>query len=429
MPLAKNLKKDWFARSSLSFLQKSVALFSLFATVLFAIAGKPVVQFKFLDFGPQAWLMAATPLLMAVAFFARPRRERERPGFRPFLPRLGLVELAIILLFIWMVGHWINFALISDRNISGLQTVFSATLLTTGILFFFRVPFEPYRLHAVISLSAGLGAALTVFDWISGGSVFFDAQVTLYLLIPLISSLVVASNHPSFLFVTLLIFLAILAPAPRIAIVGAIVVLSLGLVLSPRISALARSVTALATCTLLAYFYFFAESFRERWLEPGDAGLALPEAVSQVLGNSGPVFLNTHGRTNVWGALLETVTVRTWLMGNGAGHSRSFVSDYAGWQQPHNEYLRILVDFGLPSLVIYLVAMALLFIFAIKRWRVDPALAFGIVAAMIVLALLSLTDLPLVSFGFVLPLTLVLGSSLSTLSRENRPGDRLKTSN
>jgi O-antigen ligase len=141
----------------------------------------------------------------------------------------------------------------------------------------------------------------------------------------------------------------------------------------------------------------------------------------------GRVSINVSGRDAVWSAVWHSALKSPWI-GQGAGSSESALVVY-GFKvsQPHNEYLRILHDFGLIGLVLWVWGYFGLLGRTFLEWRradrTENGEAYVHLAAwlgLVALALGMITDNPLRYVQVLLPLGLTVGCSLglATTSRE-----------
>jgi len=175
-------------------------------------------------------------------------------------------------------------------------------------------------------------------------------------------------------------------------------------------------VVVLVVASLALFFVAFETitPLRDRFLE-GDV-----ESV-------GRVSINVSGRDDVWSAVWHSALKSPWI-GQGAGSSETALAVY-GFKvsQPHNEYLRILHDFGLVGLVLwvwgYFGLLGRIFLEWRRADRTNNGYAYVHLAAwlgLVALALGMITDNPLRYVQVLLPLGLTVGCSLglATTSRE-----------
>lgn len=147
-------------------------------------------------------------------------------------------------------------------------------------------------------------------------------------------------------------------------------------------------------------------------------------------GSIGGLQINTSGREYFWGNLLAAFRENP-IVGGGIGEAERVMIRYTPTiNQPHNDYLRILVDSGVVGLALFLVGIALL---AHRVWRLafkdDTDRKELHVAALLVLAAFltsAYTDNPIVYPFVIYPMAAIIGCSLSRLAvPQAKAADRL----
>ena len=136
----------------------------------------------------------------------------------------------------------------------------------------------------------------------------------------------------------------------------------------------------------------------------------------------GGLSINVSGRDDVWSVVWQSATTSPWL-GQGPGSAETKVIGH-GFKvtHPHNEYLRIFHDFGLVGVVLWLWGFFVLLWRTFRAWRradragdgdayVHLAAWLGLVS----LALGMITDNPLRYVHVLLPLGVIVGSSLGLM--------------
>lgn len=366
---------------------------------------------------PQAWLTIVIPIILFVGIIATFFTAQQFARLPSFGQPLIFGSIILTILLVWLALQWVNLLVLSDLGTGAFQSVLIATVTVLGIVFFARARIHASTFHRAFALAGVTGGLLVIADSFIDSIALTSPNTMQYLLVPLVSVLALSSQRPWLLIGAAVILQAIIIPSPRMAIATAVLLILLGAILVPRLKVWVR--VALVTGTgLIIYANFSLNSLvSRRFAERGDGALVLPDLGQPADSGSAALAVNTNGRINVWTALSEQASGSYLLFGRGAGFSRNFVSEYAGWQQPHNEYLRILVDFGLPGLLLLLAAGVALTILAIVRWRIQPSIAFGLLGVVTAVGAMSLTDLALVSFAVVLPFAIVVGSSVQVLSQ------------
>lgn len=183
------------------------------------------------------------------------------------------------------------------------------------------------------------------------------------------------------------------------------------------------------------------------WLITGSGGLTrrlLPVAAAMLLGIGafllvdplqerfvtgdvqsvgGGVQFNVSGRFDIWGAVWDSYRTEP-ITGLGAGTSETLTYSIFGESasHPHNDYLRILHDFGLIGFILWVVFLITLTIRTARAWRAEnsssDAAIHGAAFLSLVAVLLSMgTDNTIVYIGVVGPVAVIVGTSLGQLGR------------
>lgn len=117
----------------------------------------------------------------------------------------------------------------------------------------------------------------------------------------------------------------------------------------------------------LAYFFIAPINYRVNDLISGRAGNSI------------------EWRLNLWRDVREYITEQPWL-GHGAGTANDLILDKRGEQlgssDPHNDYLKIIIENGLIGLLAYLLLIAGLFINLIKKYSLAGQTQFKILILM-----------------------------------------------
>lgn len=139
----------------------------------------------------------------------------------------------------------------------------------------------------------------------------------------------------------------------------------------------------------------------------------------------GGIAINAMGRTAFW-----EITLASWrkspLIGNGSGSAQPLIEAYfPGLGHPHNDYLRILHDYGLIGLAIWLVGYLVLLWVTSSAWsRSDPQrdAAAGVhLAAFLALAAVAaamVTDNTMVYVFVMAPAGILVGASFGVMERD-----------
>lgn len=141
----------------------------------------------------------------------------------------------------------------------------------------------------------------------------------------------------------------------------------------------------------------------------------------------GGILINGEGRRAMWAVTLASARTSL-LFGKGGGSSSTLIHQLNGLDHPHNDYLRILHDYGLIGLSLWVLALVVITWILFKRWRAAtkiPGHRWGHVhqaafLAMLAFVILMIADNP-VAYPFVmLPLGILVGCALGTPIRQSR---------
>jgi hypothetical protein len=145
----------------------------------------------------------------------------------------------------------------------------------------------------------------------------------------------------------------------------------------------------------------------------------------------GGVSINVSGRDDVWSVVWQSAMTSPWV-GQGAGSAETEILEHAfKVSHPHNEYLRIFHDFGLVGVLLWFWGFFVLLGRTFLAWRradrVGDGDAYVHLAAwlgLISLALGMITDNSLRYVHVLLPLGIIVGSSLGLMGDGSRSGQR-----
>lgn len=157
------------------------------------------------------------------------------------------------------------------------------------------------------------------------------------------------------------------------------------------------------------------------------------------------VSINTTGRETIWRPVWSDYLKSPWL-GHGPGSGDTLVANLSGFAQNsavgvgnvHNDYLRVLHDYGAVGLILWAVTLLTLF-GKLNNFPVrgDPATQWPWAAflALFGLALLMIVDNPMIEVDVMVPLGIVVGIGLalsrqgpSPVERVTRPAEPLQVS-
>lgn len=187
-----------------------------------------------------------------------------------------------------------------------------------------------------------------------------------------------------------------------------------------------RRMAVLVAIGLAAGIFVFASTsfgpLGERFAEPDK---------SQV----GGVTLSVSGRGKFWSATWQSWLESPWI-GHGAGSSEYLPTKYlpqgtaaAGYTHPHNDYLRLLHDYGIVGAALWVVASTLLLRRTRQKWWAavrndsrDRTPHLQAVLGVTAFGLAMITDNVIVYAYVMAPLAMLVGASLALeLTRERLP--------
>jgi O-antigen ligase len=161
--------------------------------------------------------------------------------------------------------------------------------------------------------------------------------------------------------------------------------------------------------TLIAYLAFtFVEPIRERFTDTGDSG------------QLGGLRVNTSGRETIWEAVQASIDDSP-LIGKGPGSVAVPVNavNKTANGHPHNDYLRLMHDYGYIGLGLWLCGYGSLLVATLRNWlwadRYDRSTAHIHLAALLALvgvALAMLIDNLVIYIFAMAPLGVLVGASI-----------------
>jgi O-antigen ligase len=192
----------------------------------------------------------------------------------------------------------------------------------------------------------------------------------------------------------------------------AIAVILVPLAWLDRHSVSRRVFVLLAICTVAGLFAFAATA-------AGPLGERFQEADKEDVGG---VTLSVSGRGDFWSAAWRSWLESPWV-GHGAGSSeylpRKFIPDRDNYAHPHNDYLRLLHDYGIVGAGLWLIGGIALLRRTKRVWRAAvrtgspySGVHLAAVLGMVALALAMITDNAIIYVFFMAPLAMMVGLSL-----------------
>ena len=138
----------------------------------------------------------------------------------------------------------------------------------------------------------------------------------------------------------------------------------------------------------------------------------------------GGYTFSATGRTELWSLTWRHFEQSPWI-GHGAGASEEFLTELGGADHPHNDYLRLLDDYGIVGTALWTLGIVLIVTGLYRGWRRwdatgDLRARTQLWAMLSVGAFLAtmITSNPLVYMHILGPLGLILGVALGISARE-----------
>ncbi len=339
---------------------------------------------------------------------------------RPVFVKPAIVALwPIVALLVWICATFLWY----QPTVPGLQNLL---VLATFVGLALVVSYESYRTPSFAELvrkaivwSVWLAAALYLASLLSGGELMGSRSFALFALLGVACHLGAwRRGSPQGLWQAILLTLLIGASLSRTALVVALLLFPLSQLSLKDSRSWIRVGLLVALIAVSAYSAItYIEPLNERFFE-GDRAY-------EVEG----VAINTEGRTEIWGVIWDSYLTAP-LTGLGAGSSEEVLvqRDPNSAGHPHNDYLRLLHDYGPLGLGLWFLGFLSL-LWATGRNRAGTSHRKGPEASLHLAAFLSLTSVSLtmitdnvIVYVFVMaPLGALVGASLGRVVRVARP--------
>ncbi|MFJ5954520.1 O-antigen ligase family protein [Paenarthrobacter sp. NPDC092416] len=311
----------------------------------------------------------------------------------------------------WPLTAFVVFALsalIVTPSAEGLQnvavyTIFTATVALTSVQVSpadAEVLGRRIRVLAIIVTGAFLATNLAGIQLFGERSFGLVGLIFLAVLIPHTPKNRLAGLAPFLVAGTIALSLS------RTATVVAITMLMFLAVRARRGYRLLASFFLAAAAGAVAYWLFnYYEPFRERFIA-GDGAATV-----------GGVELNTSGRAVLWDITYRSAQEAP-ILGHGPGSASALITPlFRNIGHPHNEYLRILHDFGWVGLLLFGAGMILLIARIIVRARYSSnPIHWSALLALFAVLVAAITDNVIVYPFVMMPLGLLVGASLGSPS-------------
>jgi len=213
-----------------------------------------------------------------------------------------------------------------------------------------------------------------------------------------------------FLMISLLISLTILLSLSRMAFILSLLLIPFSGLINTNNKRM-FGVILITFIVLISIYYitFYYEPLRNRFFS-GDLSI-------QIINFN----INASGRINIWRLVLDSYT-RSPILGQGAGSSNTLTnSHYYYIDHPHNDYLRLLHDYGIVGTIIWITSKIKVLNCILSRKKskfenkTEKTLKYASFLIIISLFCLMLTGNPLVYNFFMCPFGIIIGSYLGCL--------------
>jgi len=202
-----------------------------------------------------------------------------------------------------------------------------------------------------------------------------------------------------------ILFVEIVASGSRIASAAAAIMLAFLVLRNRRGGYAVRALILFSGCGLLLWELIHRVAFLNERFFGGDQARV------------GRISLNTEGRSVLWSGLWTVAQDNLWI-GQGAGTATDIArAKFVGAGEPHNDYLRFIVDYGVIGCAIWLVAILALLHRLWRRGRArsgdDAAIHYSAFLAVLGMSVVAITDNVLIYHYVLLPVAVLVGSSLA----------------
>ena len=155
---------------------------------------------------------------------------------------------------------------------------------------------------------------------------------------------------------------------------------------------------------LLSWLIDNYQPLRDRFFATGDGSLVI-----------GGLSFNSSGRNQIWSTVL-TSAMESPTFGKGAGSATELVTSVYGIAiaHPHNDYLRLLHDYGFAGLLMFCLGYFYLMVRTFKRaLRSSEPIHWSAVLGLAAVAVAAITDNVIIYPYAMIPLGVVVGASMA----------------
>jgi O-antigen ligase len=326
-------------------------------------------------------------------------------------PRRGVVPLPLLLFCALAI---IGLARYSSQNAIQQIAVYCAFAGAIGVGALFSTPTTADRFQHVLGIVMGIVGLLAVPLFAADVIVWtprafaLAAMTGIAILVPYRSTNLLVRLAPY------LLALAIAVSLSRTALAISVLLIAFAILRSRHGMRGGRIVLALGALAVAGVVAFLAiPSLRDRFTT-GDNGVAV-----------GGIALNTSGRSAIWALIIDDTEKNPWF-GLGPGSASDvIIARFPFIAQPHNEYLRFWHDFGWIGVGLFVLAIIVLAVGALRRALAAPpersAIHWAALLALLAASASAVTDNPFVYPFVMVPLGVVLGLSIGRRELDRPP--------
>jgi O-antigen ligase len=320
----------------------------------------------------------------------------------------------------WFTGYALIYFIVLTTTIDGLQNVavFATFVTLAGVTAAASIDIPNaaeifYRwFDRAMFLGIGIYLVSVLLDGLGSDLILGNRSFALFALLGVARglSLIRYGSRSRGALMTIAATGAIFLSLSRTALVISVILIPLAWLDRRSVS---RRVGVLIMVALTLGLFAFASTvvgpLRERFAEPDRVSI-------------GRVTISVTGRGALWSAAWRSWLDSPWL-GHGSGTSEYlpviYLPEGSGYGQPHNDYLRILHDYGVVGAVLWLVGAVVLFRETKRAWRAavsrgssSVGVHLAAVLGMTALGLAMITDNVVIYIFFMAPLGIFVGLSL-----------------
>lgn len=328
--------------------------------------------------------------------------------FRDIPGPLKVVSVSGLPLLVYsVVSLGLNFRIEGFQN----TLVWAAFALTLFSLPYWIAAQDTHRAQSLLRIVVVVVPVTKIIIFYAGVDVYGEAS---YALVALILLAIAVSQRPQawfeYLSPWLLLYSVLLCDVRTAAVVAALLVIVS--VWQWPVASWAKTALTFVSAVLAGVMVWWAVG--DRLLNSGDSGLAQFVGEDSILARIG-----TTNRGAAWAYILENLPEGTNWWGQGPGHSSFLADELLGIHHPHNEYLRIFFDFGWIGFALFLAGSLAMFLALVVTWRsTRTELSLAGLLSIVVVALMAVTDNPIVFIYVMLPVALLV--SAGTVARPER---------